>query len=351
MTGKKRIILGIAALWLLAGIALTLAGARTVRADDYSIKLDAARLMQTWMDAVKEMKLQSGLELTEEDLHGTGLMGERYTLITTTLGDPAAKRTTCDPNMAALVVELLQQAGIRSGDIVGAGFSGSFPAMDLAVLAACQALDVKCVYIASVGASTYGANQPELTFPDMVCRLHQLGLLERAPSLITPGGDRDCGIEMDPELREQVLERVGNYGVPLMEEPDLEKNLLARMELYDTEGPIRCFVGVGGNISTAGLEENDLPCGLIPAGTVRNFSDRSGLLQRYNAGGLPVIHLLNIKQLVADYGLTFDPEQLVPPGESAIYYETDHPKWGAILCLIGAFATIWLGFCRLRREG
>lgn len=350
MTRRKQSLLCAAAAWLLLGIALTLAGARTTRSPDYADKVEAARLMQEWMDAVKAMKLRAGLELTEEDLHGTGLMGERYTLITTTLGDPAAKRTTCDPNMAALAEELLKQAGIRSGDTVGAGFSGSFPAMNLAVLAACQALDVKCVYIVSVGASTYGANQPELTFPDMVCRLHQLGLLERAPSLITPGGDRDCGIEMDPELREQVLERVESYGVPLMEEPDFEKNLLARMELYDAEGPIRCFIGVGGNISTAGLEENDLPCGLIPAGTVRDFSDRSGLLQRYNTGGLPVIHLLNIKQLVADYGLTFDPEHLLPPGESAVYYETVYPKWGAILCLIGAAATILLGFRRLRRE-
>lgn len=122
MTEKKRVLLGIAVLWLLAGIGLTLAGAKTVRADDYSAKLEAARLMQTWMDGVKEMKLQAGLELTEEDLHGTGLMGERYTFITTTLGNPAAKRTTCNPDMAALAVELLHRAGVQPGDRVGAAF-------------------------------------------------------------------------------------------------------------------------------------------------------------------------------------------------------------------------------------
>lgn len=151
MAGRKRIILCIAALWLLAGIGLTLAGAKMVRADDYSAKLEAARLMQTWMDGVKEMKLQAGLELTEEDLHGTGLMGERYTFITTTLGNPAAKRTTCNPDMAALAVELLHRAGVQPGDRVGGCFSGSFPAMNLAVLAACQAVGADCVYMVSVG--------------------------------------------------------------------------------------------------------------------------------------------------------------------------------------------------------
>lgn len=348
---KKRMILCAAAGWLLVGIALTLAGARRERAADYSEKLEAARLMQSWMDAVKEMKLQAGLELTEEDLHGTGLMGERYTFITTTLGNPAAKRTTCNPDMAALLVEMLHQAGVRPGDRVGACFSGSFPAMNLAVLAACQTLNAECVYMVSVGASTYGANQPELTFPDMACRLYQDGLLERPPVLITPGGDYDCGAEMDPELRELVLERVRGYGVPLMEEPDYGKNLKARMELYEREGPIRCFVGVGGSIATQGLEDDGIPCGVIAPGKLRVTSDRSGLLRRYSAQGLPVLHLLNIKELAADYGLAYDPERPLPPGESAVYWETVYPRWGAVLCLTGAAATIWFGFHRLRREG
>ncbi len=350
MAGRKRIILCIAALWLLAGIGLTLAGAKMVRADDYSAKLEAARLMQTWMDGVKEMKLQAGLELTEEDLHGTGLMGERYTFITTTLGNPAAKRTTCNPDMAALAVELLHRAGVQPGDRVGGCFSGSFPAMNLAVLAACQAVGADCVYMVSVGASTYGANQPELTFPDMVCRLYQDGLLECPPVLISPGGDYDCGAEMDPELRTEVLTRVAGYGVPLMEEPDYGKNLETRMEVYEREGPIRCFVGVGGSIATMGLEDDDIPCGLIQPGKLRMTSDKCGLLRRYSAQGLPVIHLLNIKELVADYGLAYDPERLLPPGESAVYYETVYPRWGAVLCLAGAAATIWFGFHGLRRE-
>lgn len=351
MSRAKRMVLYIAAGWLIAGIALTLAGAKTAKAENFSAKLEAARLMQQWMDAVKEMKLQAGLELTEEDYHRTGLVGERYTFITTTLGDPAAKRTTCNPDMAALAVELLHRAGVQPGDRVGGCFSGSFPAMNLAVLAACQALDVDCVYMTSVGASTYGANQPELTFPDMACRLYQAGLLERPPVLITPGGDYDCGAEMDPELRSQVLARAAGYGVPLMEEPDYEKNLKARMDLFQAEGALQCFVGVGGSIATQGLEDDGIPCGVIQPGSLGAASEKSGLLRRYSEQGLPVIHLLDIKRLVADYGLTFDPERLLPPGESAVYFETVYPRWRAVLCLAGAAGTIWLGFRRLRREG
>lgn len=346
MKKRKRIALALAAVWLLAGIALTLAGGRTEPASNWDVKLEAAGLLQTWMDAVKEQKLRAGLSLTGEDIHGTGMIGTAYTPITTTHGDPAAKRTTANPDMAALAVELLDQAGVRPGDRVGAGFSGSFPALNLAVLAACQAMDVECIYIPSVGASTYGANQPEVTFPDMVYHLLELGLLEKAPAFVTTGGDYDCGREMDPELRDPILERIAGYGAQVVAEPDYEKNLAARMAAYEAEGPIRCFVGVGGNIATMGLEDIEIPCGLIPPGKYQSQSltERSGLLQRYSARGLPVIHLLNIKELAADYRLAYDPERLLPPGESAIYYETVYPKWGAVLCLAAAAVIIWIGF-------
>ncbi len=43
------------------------------------------------------------------------------------------------------------RGGRPIGDTVGAGFSGSFPAMDLAVIAACQVMGVELIYISSVG--------------------------------------------------------------------------------------------------------------------------------------------------------------------------------------------------------
>ena len=350
MKARKRLALVLAAVWLIAGIALTLAGGNRQQATDYQVKLEAVSLMQSWMDAIKEYKQASGLELTPEDMHKTGLLGTEYTGITTTHGALEAKRTTADPNMAALVVQMFSEAGLHSGNIVGAGFSGSFPALNLAVLAACQAMDLPCIYIASVGASTYGANQPELTFPDMVYRLAQDGLLDTVPVLVTPGGADDCGLDMDQELLEQVLTRIAGYGAEIMRQPDLEENLQARMDLYQSAGPIACFVGVGGNLTTTGTSGLDVPWGLIPAGQIRAVSRDSGLIQRYNAQGLPVIHLLNIRELTAEYSLPYDPEQLSPPGESAIYYTVAYPRLPGVVCLTGAVLTLWAGFIRPRRN-
>lgn len=346
---RKRLALILAAIWLAAGVLLTNWGVNQRMAGDYDTKLAAAQLMQSWMDAVKEYKLQSGLEVSAGDLNQTGMIGEAYTFITTTHGALEAKRTAANPDMAALLVQMLTEADIRSGDTVGAGFSGSFPSMNLAVLAACQVMGIKCVYIASVGASTYGANQPEMTFPDMALRLYEDGLLDTPPALITPGGADDCGLDMDPKLREEVLSRIGGYGVPIMREPDFNRNVENRMALYQQQGPIRCFIGVGGNLTTAGIADTPF-YGLIPAGRIRAADQDSGLVQRYSMQGVPVIHLLNIKMLAADYGLAYDPEAPLPPGRSAVYYEDRYPLWPAVLCGAGALGTLLAGFRRPREQ-
>ena len=171
MRRVTRLSLLLTSLVLVLACALTVKSAHRVPAEDYAVRVDAAERLEACMERVKAYKAELGIPLSDEDWHETGMLGEDYTPITTTIGAPDAKRTTADPDMAALCVQLLEEAGVKAGDAVGAGFSGSFPAMDLAVLCACAAMDVKVIYIASAGASTYGANQVDLTFPDMVLHL------------------------------------------------------------------------------------------------------------------------------------------------------------------------------------
>ena len=52
------------------------------------------------------------IKLETEYLHQTGMIGQSYTGITTTLGAVEAKRTTAWPEMGALCVRLLYEAGV-----------------------------------------------------------------------------------------------------------------------------------------------------------------------------------------------------------------------------------------------
>lgn len=351
MRKVTRLSLLLASFVLALACLLTVESAYRVPTEDYAVRVDAAERLGACMERVKAYKAELGIPLSDEDRHKTGMLGEDYTTITTTIGAPDAKRTTANPDMAALCVQLLEEAGVKAGDTVGAGFSGSFPAMDLAVLCACAAMDVKVIYIASAGASTYGANQIDLTLPDMVLRLVEEGYLPQAPAAFSLGGDFDCGEEMFSKEREIVRARLEKSEIPFLYERDYQKNLALREAIYREQGPIVCFIGVGGNITTSGLDGDRMSWGLTAPGRVRTLSEKSGLLERYNEGGLPVIYLLNIKRLAAAYGLPYDPQELSPIGESAVYYETVY-RWP--LALVGAATAagflLWGRYCRRREE-
>lgn len=347
ITKKQTRLLALCAAAALAAVGATAATGRAAPTAYYQEQLDAAGRMQACMDAVKDYKEERDIPLSPEDTHQTGMIGEEFNLLTTTLGEIGAKRTTANSDMAALAVKLLHKAGIRKGDTVGAGFSGSFPALNLAVLCACDAMGVRVVYIVSMGSSVYGANNPDLTFPEMAWLLYQDGYLEIPPICYSIGGDYDVGLEMNPEMLETALERLkATLPIPLFYQPDYTTNIEERMALYEKNGPIQAFIAVGGNTTSLGLTEGatSLGQGLISPRWNNRVLPYSGLVERYSAAGLPVINLLNIKKLVADYGLAFDPPQLLQPGESAVYYESVYSRPLAlcsILALCGLVCLIW----------
>ncbi len=323
-----------------AAIGVSLALVRTERAEDYAIKCEAASRMELCMERIRQYKSERGIPLSEEDIHATGLIGDRYTGITTTLGAIEAKRTVSNSDMAALMVRLLGDAGVAPGDTVAAGLSGSFPGMNLALLCACDALEVTLVYIASVGASTYGANQLGLTFPDMACNLAGEGYIRAYPAAITMGGDWDCGLSMDAEAAAAVRERMARYGVPFYEISDFTRNIRVRRALYEAEGEIACYVGVGGNVISSGRTGVELPCGVVKPHTVTATGEESGLLELYNSEGVPVINILNIKKLAADNDLPYDPLTLPAMGESAPYYIEKYPLWPAVVGVAASAAVL-----------
>lgn len=312
---------------LLAALLLADGGAQRAETRCYQMQMEAVRLLEECFAHVRSYKWELGIPIEELDYHGTGMIGESYTGITTTLGAVEAKRTAAWPEMGALCVRMLYEAGIRPGDTVGAGFSGSFPGMNLAVAAACEAMDVRLICISSVGASTYGANNEQLTFPEMLHRLKEDGVLQTDSTAVTLGGDGDILAEAEPSLVAEITKRIEATGLTLLYEPDFSENLRRREEIYQESGPIHCFIAVGGNLSSMGRGEEGIGLGqgiLMPSQSIR-LTENSGLVQRYLSNGTTVINLLNLKKIMSDYSLPYDPEQWPETGISAVYYETQYP--------------------------
>ncbi len=103
---------------------------------------EMARASQTMREAENALFLcqdDKGLGLYERaDVNRTGLIGLETSPITTTLGNLEAKRTTTNPDFAALLVRLLAEAGVKRGETIAVGASGSFPALIVAALSAAK---------------------------------------------------------------------------------------------------------------------------------------------------------------------------------------------------------------------
>ena len=341
---------------LLTGSVLLQHSSRTLPHPQRDVMLDAYDRMSACMAAIRTEKLRLGLSIDpEEDPFDTGMVGVSSSNITTTVGALEAKRTSCNPDMAALCVRLLYEAGVTAGDRVACCFSGSFPALNLAVLCAVDAVGATPVYIASIGASTYGANNEELTNPEMLLLCHQQGLLSAPPAAVTPGGQNDMGGNMlgvefeETEVLEQIFRRMEEKGLTLTRVADYPENIAWRMELY---GPVDCFVNAGGNIAATGKDQAGYNLGqgrLSAQISPVDLTEKSGLITNYLALDVPAIQLLNVKELCAEYGLAYDPVSWPERGESAVFFSKQYHRPGvavtavlAVLPLLGYYGvTRW----------
>lgn len=226
-----RLLLATAVMTL--GLAVVLASRSWRPRPEYEDMLEAANRAQTAFQAVKEEGLRRGLSIQKaDDPNETGLIGDYLTPITTTLGNLEAKRTSVNPNAAALVVRLLYDAGVRPGDRIAVNCSASFPALNLAVLCAMDAMELEGMVFSSIGASTYGANREEFTYPDMEYILFENGYIHHKSEFVSFGGANDQGLEFSEEVKETIRTRLAELGCSLWEMDNLEENIQARLDRY-----------------------------------------------------------------------------------------------------------------------
>jgi len=304
----------------------------------------AAEIMAAAERTLLECRERKGLPSdAAADPNRTGLVGVETSPISTTLGNLEAKRTTTNPNCAGLVVRLLNEARVKEGEAIAVGGSSSFPGLLLAVLSAAKAMDLDALVICSLGASQWGANDPRFSWLDMHgCIAGADGAGGRVVAL-SVGGEGDTGRDMSEEGRRFLLGEVRKSGLPLIEEPDLERNVELRSRLYmeNARGKrIAAFVNIGGSWANIGTDASVL--GLKPGSTrVRDIPPpgRRGMIQEMARRGVPVIHLLNIKGLAARYGLPWDPSPLPRPGEGEVYRRSPGSN-PFVMTLIGAYVLL-----------
>ena len=291
----------------------------------YSNKMiTAAQIMEQAISAIRSYCDHTGIKIDETtDPNRTGLIGSEISPIATTLGNLEAKRTTTNPEFAAVVVRLLEEAGVSAGDTIAIGSSGSFPALMIATIAAAQSLNVYPVIIISLGASSYGATNPDFNLLNIYEVLFQKKIFTVQPAAISLGGDQDVGRDFDPAIKARLIQQIKNSGLPFIYESNLEKNVAKRMKIFEgnsSKSRIAAFVNIGGSYANIGTSEQVLKIkpGLSHPRSLPPKAER-GVLFEMAAQKIPIIHLLYIKGLAMKYGLPWDPIPLPEPMESGLF--------------------------------
>lgn len=315
----------------------------TVVSPTHDIKVEAATRMDSAMTVLKNLRMEKGVFVDlENDPNETGLVGTQFSLITTDEGDLDAKLTTLDPNFAAVMVELLWRANVRTGDTMAVAFTGSMPGANMAMLFACDVMNITPISITSVGASQWGANLPGFTWLDIEEILFQEGLVSHKSVAASIGGRNDMGRLLSPRGRSIINETIADHNLPLIYNDRLALNIQERMSLYERYLPLgkySAFVNVGGGVASLGTKFNHrlLSPGVVYRSDIEVITHPDGIegvISKFAKFNLPIIHILNIQTLTENLKIPYAPIPLPEIGSGELYAEVRYNPWITGICLL-----------------
>ena len=335
-----KVLVPVTALTLLA-LFYVERGLEIVPSAVYAEMLQASQKSAEAARHLKQRRLERGVFVDAfNDPAETALIGQEHTQITTDHGTLEAKLASTDPNFAAVVVDMLGELGLATGDCVAVAATGSFPALNLSTLAALETLEIRPVLISSVGASNYGANDPFFTWLDMEYEVARQGLLRTRSRAASLGGGSDSGRGLSPRGRQMLRSAIERNGVPYLAAESLEDSIEQRLALYRAAcrpQPIAAYINIGGGVASLGhsLNSNLIPGGASARLPRRNYPAR-GVLLRLAEEGVPVIQLLNVRRLRQRYGLESVWHEMPLAGQGAVYGELRYslPRTFAVALLI-----------------
>ena len=280
----------------------------------------------------------------------SGFIGVEFSPITTTLGNLQAKQLSTNPDFAALFSRWFFRLGLHKGDIIVIHSSGSFPALCSAAIIAAEVNGLNPKIFSSLGASSFGANRPELTYWDMERILFEQGVIRHRTIFATPGGQNDNGSSFWPGGMAIARQAAMRNGLMLHIPNNLSQAIKQKLAAIQSYPRIRLFINIGGNQAAVGT----FPCSMrIPVGLIRHrlrcVSQPTGLIHILNRQGLPIIHILHIKEIALNNGLSISPDKAQSKELSGVYFKKESPlalNVLLIVILIGLWVAVFL-----RRRG
>lgn len=330
----------------------------------YLQKKKAAELAKKAMDVVKQTRIDRGYPIDPKlDPTESGLIGLSYSDVTSIGGNLASKRTSINPNFAAVILDMLTELGVKEGDKVAVGVSGSFPALNICVYAAMEVMKLDPVIIVSGAASQWGANFDDFLWVDMEKALFDEGTFSIRSQAASLGGIEDRGLGMSEEGKRKVRQAIERNQLEfLADEPEpaqpdvaksnesldeilFQRSVQTRMDAYQrlAKGSVpRAYINIGGGTVSVGRRVGKH---LFNPGINRRMPAGAGLvggvMAEYVKKGVPVIHLVQVLEMAERYDFAIQPTTIPNIGEGNIFQATNYNKPLVSSVLIGLIGSLF----------
>jgi poly-gamma-glutamate system protein len=257
----------------------------------------------------------------------TGLIGVEWSEITTTLGPLAAKQAAADPIWTAHILRWFDKTGLVHGDKIMILASGSFPGFLVSTLAAAETRGLQTELTVSLGSSTWGANRMEAPWPLLEFHLRQCGHIKTKSRYYTPGGQGETGGNYSTDAMNLLEEASTVAGVPFLKPVNLNEVIHMKSEEIRKFQP-KLLVVIGGSASAAGDSDEIPPPGLISPAHLEGTG--RGVVRAALSDGVPVLHLLNVRELSRQVGMSSNSSNLIWQAAGLIVFLAvliTHRRW------------------------
>ena len=310
----------------------------TFRASDYELKIASAEKMENALNVLK--KYGRKYPFLSRDPFDTRLvfLNTETSPLLTDIGKYEAKSTVLKPNFSALIIDQFSKSGLNKGDTIAVSMTGSMPGANIAVLMACEAMELEYILISSLGASSWGATDMNLSWPKMEKILYDNNLISKVSDKFTYGGGADY-LKRGTRYRKIYggeSKRVSIDSLMISLYPNktmddlfilhglsndevlndstgtiLKTSINQRISFYEkscSDGSLSCFdayVNVGGGVASFGYKgKNKLKdnFGYVKANDVLDilpsFEKRNSVMAKFSESNIPLINITEIEKLI-----------------------------------------------------
>ena len=303
--------------------------------ENYDLNMKAALTMREALSHTEKMRnslLEEKIKVSETDsvydTFSSGLIGLKESPMTTKIGYLKSKKAVTNPNFTPIFIDYLSKIDSsfldpNTSDTIAVSLTGSFPGANIALLSVCKTLNIHPIIISSLGSSSWGANELEMTWLDIENYLFENEFFNYKSSAFSLGGDNDIMMEVDQVTKDFLKRKILSKNYTFIYDSSLNNSVERRIELYKQKSKnYKAYINIGGSSASLGDtltstmylpgliygKDRDIEDAYDEEYDYADFSTKPAIDYFLEIENIPVINIKNINNLCAWYNLPYNYE-------------------------------------------